>query len=127
MKVFKYISFHMSGFRGMVRYLDYGRRDFSLPSLFLVCIFHLPSPLPAEAVPRISLEMRVWVISHVPLFVTPWTVALQASLVRGISSQDHWSELPFPPPGDLLDQGIEPTSPTETSRKTPYSPKLSQG
>ena len=26
------------------------------------------------------------------------------------SSQEYWSELPRPPPGDLLDTGIEPTS-----------------
>ena len=27
------------------------------------------------------------------------------------SRQEYWSELPFPPPGDLPDPGIEPTSP----------------
>ena len=26
------------------------------------------------------------------------------------SSQEHWSELPFPTPGDLPDAGIEPAS-----------------
>ena len=25
--------------------------------------------------------------------------------------QEYWSGLPFPPPGDLLDPGVEPTSP----------------
>ena len=29
----------------------------------------------------------------------------------GFSRREHWSELPFPPPGDLPDPGIEPTSP----------------
>ena len=29
----------------------------------------------------------------------------------GFSRQEYWSGLPFPPPGDLPDQGIEPTSP----------------
>ena len=29
----------------------------------------------------------------------------------GFSSQECWSELPFPSPGDLLDTGIEPGSP----------------
>ena len=33
------------------------------------------------------------------------------SSVRGISRQEHWSELPFPSPGDLANSGIEPTSP----------------
>ena len=30
---------------------------------------------------------------------------------HGFSSQEYWSGLPFPPPGDLLDLGIEPLSP----------------
>ena len=28
----------------------------------------------------------------------------------GLSRQEYWSGLPFPPPGDLLDPGIEPRS-----------------
>ena len=28
----------------------------------------------------------------------------------GFSRQEYWSELPFPPPGDLPDPGIEPES-----------------
>ena len=48
--------------------------------------------------------------SRVRLFVTPWTVAHQAPLSTGFSRQEYWSGLPFPSPGDLLDQGIEPRS-----------------
>ena len=33
------------------------------------------------------------------------------SSVRGIFRQEYWNELPFPPPGDLPDPGIELTSP----------------
>ena len=44
--------------------------------------------------------------------VTPWTVAPQAPLFGEFSSQEYWSGLPFPPPGDLSDPGIEPASPT---------------
>ena len=29
----------------------------------------------------------------------------------GFSGQEHWSELPFPSPGDLPNPGIEPGSP----------------
>ena len=29
----------------------------------------------------------------------------------GFSKQEYWSGLPFPPPGDLPDPGIEPVSP----------------
>ena len=53
---------------------------------------------------------RAQMLSHVQLFVTPWTVAHQASLSRGFSQQEYWSGVPFPPPGHLPDPGIEPTS-----------------
>ena len=48
--------------------------------------------------------------SCVRLFVTLWTVALQAPLSRGFSRQEYWSGLPCPPPGALPDPGIKPTS-----------------
>ena len=35
----------------------------------------------------------------------------QGSSVHGISWQEYWSGLPFPPAGDLLNTGIEPASP----------------
>ena len=49
-------------------------------------------------------------LSHVRLFVTPWTVAYQALLSMGFSRQEYWSELPFPSSGDLPDPRIEPVS-----------------
>ena len=49
------------------------------------------------------------------LFVTPWTVACQASLSMEFSRQEHWSGFPFPPPGDLPDPGIEPGSLTSSA------------
>ena len=52
------------------------------------------------------------VLSHVWLFVSPWTVAHQAPLPLGLSRQEYWSGSSFPPPGDLPDSGIEPESPT---------------
>ena len=48
--------------------------------------------------------------SRVQLFATPWTVARQAPLSMGFSRQEYWGGLPCPPPGDLLDPGIEPTA-----------------
>ena len=50
-------------------------------------------------------------LSHVQLFVTPWTVARQATLSMGFSRQEYWSGLPFPSPEDLPNPGIEPRSP----------------
>ena len=42
--------------------------------------------------------------------MTPWAVACQAPLSMEFSSQEYWSGLPCPPPGDLPDRKIEPTS-----------------
>ena len=49
-------------------------------------------------------------LRHVRLSETPWTVAPQAPLSMGFSSQEDWSGLPFPPPGGLPHPGIEPMS-----------------
>ena len=35
----------------------------------------------------------------------------QASLSVGFSRQEYWNSLPFPPPGDLPNLGIEPMAP----------------
>ena len=48
------------------------------------------------------------VLSRIQPFATPWTVTLQAPLSMGFSQQEYWSGLPFPPPGDLPNPGIEP-------------------
>ena len=50
-------------------------------------------------------------LSHVRLFATPWTVALQALLSMGFFRQEYWRRLPFPPPRDLPDPETEPASP----------------
>ena len=52
-------------------------------------------------------KVKVKSLSHVQLFVTPRTAALQAPLSMGFSRQEYWSELPFPPPGDLLNPGVD--------------------
>ena len=51
-----------------------------------------------------------WSLSHVWLFVAPWTVAHQAPLSTEFSRQEYWSGLPFPTPGDFPNPGIEPVS-----------------
>ena len=45
------------------------------------------------------------------LCVTPQTAAHQAPLSLGFSRQEYWSRLTCPPPGDLPDLEIKPTSP----------------
>ena len=50
-------------------------------------------------------------LRRVQLLVTPWIADCQAPLSMGLAQQEYWSGLPFPPPGDLPDTGIKPTSP----------------
>ena len=57
------------------------------------------------------IHVHVQWFSGVRLFSTLLTVARQAPLSKGLSSQEYWSGLPFPPPGDLPDPGIKPGSP----------------
>ena len=54
------------------------------------------------------MKVKVKSLSHVRLFVTPWTVAYKAPLSMGFSRQEYWRGLPFPSPGDLPNPGIEP-------------------
>ena len=65
--------------------------------------------------------------SHVPLSVTPWTVGHQASLSMGFSRQEYSSGLPFPPPGDLPDPGIEPMSPPFPALQADSLPLINRG
>ena len=53
--------------------------------------------------------MCVCMCLRCPTLVTPWTVAHQAPLSMEFSRQKYWSGLPFSPPGDLPNPGIEPT------------------
>ena len=40
----------------------------------------------------------------------PMDCSLQTPLSTGFSKQEYWSGLPCPPPGDLSNSGIEPTT-----------------
>ena len=62
---------------------------------------------------HVYIYVCVWALSRfsrVPLFATPWTITHQAPLSMGFSRQEHWSELPCPPLGDLPNPEIEPRS-----------------
>ena len=64
---------------------------------------------------QLFLSCTMYVLSHfshIQLFATLWTVALQAPLSMRFSRQEYWNGLPFPSPGDLPDPGIKPRSPT---------------
>ena len=71
----------------------------------------------AELVPcRRPSESRSVSVSAVSDSVTPWPVARQAPPSVGLSREEYWSGWPRPPPGDLPDPGIEPSSPALTGR-----------
>ena len=67
--------------------------------------------------------MKVKSLSHLRLFVTPWTVAYQASPSMGFSRQEYQSGLPFPSPGYLPSPGIKPGSPTLQADTLPLEPQ----
>ena len=48
--------------------------------------------------------------SRVQLLATLWTVTHQDPLTMRFSRQEYWSGLPYSPPGDPPDPGIEPAS-----------------
>ena len=54
---------------------------------------------------------------------TPWTVAHQAHLSMGLSQQEYWGGLSCPPPGKLLNSGIElpPVSPALQASSLPLN------
>ena len=54
------------------------------------------------------------VIKTCPTLATPWTVTRQVSLSLEFSSQEHWSGLPFPSPGDVPDPEIKPVHRRQT-------------
>ena len=75
-----------------------------------VCI-SLPSTTEKPKSQGTSVAIRMCVRAHslscIQLFVTPSTVDCQAPLSMRFFRQEYWSGLPFPPPGDLPDPGIE--------------------
>ena len=52
----------------------------------------------------------VCVFSLTGLFVTSWIIGHQAPLSMEFPKQEYWSGLLLPPPEDLPNPGIKPTS-----------------
>ena len=101
---------------------------FSSQHLFLwdvtawTCLFIIFCPTPSigmeaqwekgfgHSLQVLSAYMQAQLLSHVQFFETPWTIVRQTSLSMEFSRQDYWSGFPFPPPVNLLNPGIKPTS-----------------
>ena len=81
-----------------------------------------------------SLSVCVLSRSGVSDFLRPqWIITRQAPLSMGFPRQEYWNGLPFPPPEDLPDPGMEPTSPASpasaggfSTTEAPGRPILSQ-
>ena len=58
---------------------------------------------------------------------TQWTVAHQVPLSMSFSRQEYWSGLPFPPPEDLPDPGIESMSSASPALKVGSLPAEPSG
>ena len=54
--------------------------------------------------------LYLWFSRYLQLFVTLWTITLQAPLSMEFSMQECWSGLPFPTPRDLLNRGFKSVS-----------------
>ena len=67
-------------------------------------------------------NVKVKLLSHAQLFMTPMDCGLPGSSSMGFSRQEYWSGLPFPSPGDLPDPGIEPGSPSLQADSLPSEP-----
>ena len=86
------------------------------PQICRIRILRVGVPHPSTCViqihPEVGKQLRsAQSLGHVRLFATPRPVARQAPLSMGLFRQEYRSGLPFPPPGDLPDPGIEPESP----------------
>ena len=61
---------------------------------------------------QITMKVKVLVSQSCSTLCHPMHCSPPDFLSMEFSRQEYWSRLPFPPPGDLLDPGIEPRSPT---------------
>ena len=82
----------------------------------LACHRHIQRNTPPDTSPllashHIGTHTCAHLLRCVRLFVTPWTEARQASLPMRFPRQKYCSGLPFLPPGDRPELGIEPMSP----------------
>ena len=58
----------------------------------------------------IHVSVHAKPLQSCPTLVTPGTETCQAPLSVGSSRKEYWSTLLCPPPGDLLNPGMEPVS-----------------
>ena len=67
---------------------------------------------------KLCVELKWKLLSHVWLFVTPWTIQSME-----FSRPEYWSGYTFPSPGDLPNPGIKPRSPALQADSLPAEPQ----
>ena len=65
---------------------------------------------PAAATKTRVMHAHAKLLQTCPTLCNPMDHISPGSIVHGILQVEYWSGLPFPPPGDLPNRGIEPTS-----------------
>ena len=75
-----------------------------------IFIFSLHLKMSVDLRERGLNDLKV-LLNRIQLFTTPWIVACQTPLSTRLPRQEYWSELSYPPPGDLPNPGIKPTFP----------------
>ena len=76
----------------------------------LTCLTAKKLKRKTEAIRTLKCMCVLSLFGHVQPFVTLWMVACSTPLSTGFSRQEYWSGFPCPPPGDLPNPGIKPTS-----------------
>ena len=87
---------------------------------------------------KASIPSHAFVVSHFmhvcakslqlcPILCSPVDCSPPALLSMGFSRQEYWSGLPFPPPGDLPNPGIKPTSPVSPALQAGSLPSEPSG
>ena len=103
-------------------YIKLQFKKLSLSSNFpwYLYITHIFLSLPSYV--ETACDFVCYLLSHVWLFATKWSVALHTSLFIGFCRQEYQSGFPFSSPEDLLNPGIEPRSPALQIVSLPYEP-----
>ena len=77
---------------------------------FLNYLYFVPVSLSFYLFPHLSIHLSLSLFLYHLLIIYLCTQTYQAPLSMEFSQQECWSGVPFPPPGDLPEPGIEPAS-----------------
>ena len=103
-----------------------GRKYLDIRLYFLPWIFSTSSQFNCFS-SALTACMQAKSFQLCPTLWDPMDCTHQAPLSMGFSRQEYWSGLPCPPPADLPNSGIKPTSPMAPAFQVDYLPLSNQG